>query len=381
MPRSVDCRTATAPADVDAAFGKSECGDANAIEFADHSEAASACTNPVAHSTINEIIFESPSAGSRASMPVHSASEALHVSAASQNSMATSGEEPRRLIEMRRKIAELDKVNELERQRLEEEQREVEERRRQQEEFERELQKRTEREMEEHRAREAEAEHERFLREQEQQREYQERGRRRKEQLKEEQQRSKRLEEQRREGRSEATQLRWAMFEEELDKQWAEQEAEERRRIHQYAKDRQRLHKDWDRSFASERQKFASEAEHTEAARRRRHARSTANADEQFYGPHRCRGFGAAAGSSAPPKPPPPQTPKPPAVPRSAMNAEECAILKELQSVQHVSRDSQKAKVKELLFRWHPDKNPTCVEKATRIFQFVQRQRELVLGL
>jgi hypothetical protein len=53
--------------------------------------------------------------------------------------MATSGEEPRRLIEMRRKIAELDKVNELERQRLEEEQREVEERRRQQEEFEREF--------------------------------------------------------------------------------------------------------------------------------------------------------------------------------------------------------------------------------------------------
>jgi hypothetical protein len=76
MPRSVDCRTATAPADVDAAFGKSECGDANATEFAD---AASACTNPVAHSTINEIIFESPSAGSRASMPVHSESEALNV--------------------------------------------------------------------------------------------------------------------------------------------------------------------------------------------------------------------------------------------------------------------------------------------------------------
>lgn len=300
-----------------------------------------------------------------------------------------SEDEVRRLEEMRRKITELDKVNELERQRLEEEQRQVQERRRQQLEFERGLQERTERDIQEHRARQAQAEVEHALREEEQQRELQERDRRRKEQLQEEKKQSKRMQEQCREGRSEATQLKWTIFEEELDKHWAEQEAEERQRLHQYAKDRQSRHEDWDRRFASERQKFASEAEYMEAAQRRRQARSKANADDQFYGPQRCRAGAASTSSANAPTGPrlswQPQPPKAPPTSGStggaAMNAEECAVLKELQSSRSMPRDSQKAKVKELLFRWHPDKNPTCVEKATRIFQFVQRQRELVLGL
>jgi len=288
---------------------------------------------------------------------------------------------------MRRKIAELDKVNEFERQRLEEEQREIQERRRRQEAFERGLQERTERGMQEHRAREAEAERERALREEEQERERQERGRRRKEQLQQEQERSKRLQEQFSEGRSEAAQMKWKIFEEELDRHWAKQEAEERRRVEQYAKARHTRHEDWDRRFASERSKFASEAEFMEAARRRRQVRSTASADEQYYESRRCRGPGstaASSSSSAPSRPPWPQAPKPsPPVGNASagLNAEECAVLKELQSLRGLARDSQKAKVKELLFRWHPDKNPSCVEKATRIFQFVQRQRELVLGL
>jgi len=56
-------------------------------------------------------------------------------------------------------------------------------------------------------------------------------------------------------------------------------------------------------------------------------------------------------------------------------------VLKELQSVKGAPRESQKAKVKDLLFRWHPDKNPSCTEKATRLFQFVQLQRQTLLGL
>lgn len=63
------------------------------------------------------------------------------------------------------------------------------------------------------------------------------------------------------------------------------------------------------------------------------------------------------------------------------LSAEEKALLKELQGVRSAPREAQKAKVKDLLFRWHPDKNPQCAEKATKLFQFVQRQRELVLGL
>lgn len=293
-----------------------------------------------------------------------------------------SAEEVRRLQEMRHKIAELDRINELERQRLEEEQREVRERRQQQEAFEREVQERTVRDIEQHRAREAQAEAERAAREEEQQRELVERGRRRKEQLQQEEECSKRLETQRREGRSAESQLKWHRFEEELDKHWDEQEAEERRRIDQYAKDRQRWHDDSDRRFASERQKFANAADSVHAARRLQQARSSADADQRFYGPQRFRG--PAANVPPPSRPPSAQLPKP-ALPLSssapALNAEECSVLKELQSVRGFSRDSQKAKVKELLFRWHPDKNPACVEKATRIFQFVQRQREVVLGL
>lgn len=298
---------------------------------------------------------------------------------------SVSGEQSWHVQVMRRKIAELDKVNELERQRLDEEQREVEERRRQQEEFERGLQERTERDILEHRAREAEAERARALREQEQQHERHERGRKRKEQLAQERERSKRLEEHCREGRSEATQAKWQLFEEELDKHWAQQETEQRRHVDQYAKDRQRRHEDSDRRFASERQKFASEAEHMETTRRRRHVRNMANADEQFYGAWRGRVPSTSAGGAAPsgpqraPWPPPPKPPPPSSGP--VLNADECAVLKELQSLRSLPRESQKAKVKELLFRWHPDKNPTCTEKATRVFQFLQRQREVVLGL
>jgi len=49
--------------------------------------------------------------------------------------------------------------------------------------------------------------------------------------------------------------------------------------------------------------------------------------------------------------------------------------------VRGAPKEVQKAKVKDLLLRWHPDKNPDCVVQATRVFQFVQHQRQAVLGL
>lgn len=302
---------------------------------------------------------------------------------------------------MRRKIAELDEVNELERSRLEQEQRELQERRRVQEEFERHVQERTERDIQEHREREAREEEERVLREEEERRERRQRNRIRQDQLNQEQEYSRRLEVTRREGRSESQQMKWQVFEEELDRQWAEHEAEERRRVEDYAKERRKAYEAWDRRLTSERQRFASEAEFCEAARHRK-ARSAAHADEQFYGPRRCRNVGSTTdggsfSSSLPSRPPwPPPRPPPPnaaggsscsngatsaAVDMKSLIPEERAVLKELQSVRNACRDSQKAKVKELLFRWHPDKNPTCVEKATQVFQFVQRQRDVVLGL
>jgi len=316
--------------------------------------------------------------------PNDQASAVETVASAASVLSGVSPEEARRLEDMRQKIAELDKVNELERQRLEEEQREMQERRRQQEAFERGLQEQTERAEREHRAREAQAEAERAEREEEQQRERQERGRRRKEQLAQEAERSKRMQSQFKEGRSEESQQKWQMFEAELDKHWAEQESEERRRVDQYAKDRQRRNEESDRRYASERQKFANAADSAHAARRLRQARSSADADERFYGSRRGRGAQGSAANAPPPVRPPSATlPKapPPVCSAPALNAEESAVLKELQSLKGAHRDAQKAKVKELLFRWHPDKNPTCIEKATRIFQFVQRQREVILGL
>lgn len=289
----------------------------------------------------------------------------------------------RRLEEMRRKIAELDEVNALERERLEQEQRAMEERRRQQAEFERNLQERTERDLQSHREREAWEAEARTLREETERRELEERTRRRKEQLQQEEERSKQLEDKRREARSDAAQMKWQGIEEELDRQWAEQEAEEKRKAGEYAAARRKQYQEWDRKLVGERQRFASAAEFRDAAHHQK-ARNAAQADEQFYGPRRARSMGESPRGSAPPQRPAARPPPPPAVSGPELKnlcSEEVAVLKGLQSVQGASRDVQKAKVKELLFRWHPDKNPSCAEKATRIFQFVQKQRESVLGL
>lgn len=317
----------------------------------------------------------------------------------------SSGNEKRRFDDMRRKIAELDAINDMERQRLEDEQLAVAERQRQQEEFEKRVQDQTERELRELRERGAREEKERAQREEKERRDFEDRTRRRKEQQDEEQDRSRQLEEKRREGRSEKEQLKWQSFEEELERQWSEQEVEDKRRVEAYARERRRQYDEWDRKLTAERQRLgASDAEFRNAARVHK-VRSAAHADESFYGPQRGGNGGGANGGAKPRHPPgPPSGPRPtpppnqggsagragaapglPAGPQGgraqALNPEEQGILKELQSVRAASRDVQKAKVKDLLFRWHPDKNPSCQEKATCLFQFVQKQRELVLGL
>jgi len=306
-----------------------------------------------------------------------------------------SARDDRRLQDMRRKIAELDAINELERKRLDEDQREAEERQRAQEEFERRVQEETERELRELRERGERETQERAARDEAARRDLEYRTRRRQEQQREEEERSRNLEERRREGRSEHAQMKWQAFEEELERQWAAQETDERKRIEQYARERRRQYEEFDRKLVCERQRYNLEAEFRAAARHQQ-ARNAASADEAFYRPRRVPPPPGAPGASAPPpaagepRPPPfstKRTPPPQAVggvvkpPMLVMSPDECAILKELQSVRGASRDIQKAKVKELLFRWHPDKNPACTEKATRLFQFVQKHRDLVLGL
>ena len=72
----------------------------------------------------------------------------------------------------------------------------------------------------------------------------------------------------------------------------------------------------------------------------------------------------------------------PVAPPKGTMIPEERSAFDDLVAArQTCSRESQKAKVKELLFKWHPDKNPSDTDKATRVFQFVQREKERILGL
>lgn len=294
--------------------------------------------------------------------------------------------------EMKRRLAALDELHEIEKMRLLEQQREMEARRVAQETFERELQERLERELQEHREAEANAIRELEAKEEEARKILEHRFKRHKEQLEKDQQQSRRQEEQRLEGLTEA-QIRWQQVEDALEKQWREQEEEEKRRLDAYARDRHRQFEDWDRLLSLERQRFASEAEFLSASKHIK-ARSSANADEKFYSSSRTT---EANGSERPA----------PSVRNTAtssnnlggedtrekqdihfydnslsnFNSSERTLLKELQSVRGLSREVQKAKVKELLFRWHPDKNLDCPEKATQLFQFIQRQRQTVLGL
>lgn len=294
----------------------------------------------------------------------------------------------RRTEEMRKRIAELDEINLLEKERLEEEQRETERRHLQQIEFEREVQERVERELREHQERQEREEKEREKRDAEFQREFKERERRRREQDVADEKETRLKEEAKLRARSEAARMKWEVLEQELDSKWAEQEAEEKRRLEEYAAQRRKQYEEWDRRLNQERQRHIN-ADNTCKAQRFVHgARKAAAFDEAFYANQRyVPGSGKApsppnafggSGTSGPKQFAAPAAPK---VETAGLSAEELSVLKELQSVRLCSRDAQKAKVKDLLFKWHPDKNPDNTERATRVFQFVQKHREIVLGL
>mmetsp|Transcript_44501 Transcript_44501/g.81285 ORF Transcript_44501/g.81285 Transcript_44501/m.81285 type:complete len:601 (-) Transcript_44501:46-1848(-) len=284
--------------------------------------------------------------------------------------------------EMRRKIEELDELNAIEQERLLRQQEEMDARRREQLEFERTVQEQTERDKLARREREESAERALKLKEDQDRREREERTRKWREKQRLDEDRSKRLEENCQEARSDAALLKWQLLEEELDRQWAADEAAEQRRMQEYASIRRRQYEEWDRQLTSERQRFGLEAEWREAAHIHK-ARNAADSDEKFYGPQRA----AAPSLPTPSGPGRPSSHRAspqvvlPEVAISELPPEEQMALKELRSVIGASRDKQKAKVKELLKNWHPDKNPDCTEKAKRVFQFVQKQRGLVLGL
>lgn len=323
-------------------------------------------------------------AGRETSEPSHLLPCALSIpqSPRARNSVCS----PVRAEAMRRRIAELDEINALERERLEQEQRDAEARRREQEAFERSVQEQVDRDLQRHREQEARESAAQALREEELQREREERDRRRRGQQQLEELQSKRLGDRCREARSDAAVARWQLIEEELDRQWAEQEAEERRRIEEYASSRRRQFQELDRQLASERRVFASDAEFRDAAAFQR-ARNAAHADEVFYGARRPapdRAAGPRQGAHENPqawRDGGPGRTGSHIPPDASLSPEEKHVVNELQAMRSAPREAQKAKIKELLLRWHPDKNQTCVEKATRVFQFVQQQRGAILGL
>merc|ERR1712136_387918 len=219
----------------------------------------------------------------------------------------------------------------------------------------------TEKEIREHQECEAREAERLLLREERERRKLEERGRRRQQQMEQEETSSKRLEE-------------------ELDRHWAEQEAEERRRMEEYAAVRRRQFEEWDRKLMSERQRFATTAEFRDTANFQK-VRNAANADNQFRHSRASASPNTRAPQPRPWAPPTTKTGLGVATSTIEVLPEERSVIKEFNAVRGATRDAQKAKVKELLFKWHPDKNPECVEKATRVFQFVQTQRGLMLGL
>ncbi|CAE7678908.1 unnamed protein product, partial [Symbiodinium pilosum] len=57
------------------------------------------------------------------------------------------------------------------------------------------------------------------------------------------------------------------------------------------------------------------------------------------------------------------------------------SVRAQLASLKHESKADQKAAVKRLLVQWHPDRNPESQKTATEIFQFIQEEKDKMLGL
>jgi len=56
-------------------------------------------------------------------------------------------------------------------------------------------------------------------------------------------------------------------------------------------------------------------------------------------------------------------------------------VRAQMASMRHKSEAEQKAFVKQLLVKWHPDRNPDSTEMATAMFQYIQQEKEHLLGL
>ncbi|CAE7506291.1 SACS, partial [Symbiodinium natans] len=67
--------------------------------------------------------------------------------------------------------------------------------------------------------------------------------------------------------------------------------------------------------------------------------------------------------------------------PQSRPNQIQESVRAQLASLRHESKTDQKAAVKRLLVQWHPDRNPESQETATAIFQFIQQEKDKMLGL
>eukprot|EP00440_Ansanella_granifera_P005493 gb/GFBE01005967.1/.p1 GENE.gb/GFBE01005967.1/~~gb/GFBE01005967.1/.p1 ORF type:complete len:190 (+),score=23.45 gb/GFBE01005967.1/:1-570(+) len=57
------------------------------------------------------------------------------------------------------------------------------------------------------------------------------------------------------------------------------------------------------------------------------------------------------------------------------------SVRAQLTSIKYKSEADQKAVVKKLLVKWHPDRNPESTEMATAMFQYIQQEKEQMLGL
>mmetsp|Transcript_149236 Transcript_149236/g.278314 ORF Transcript_149236/g.278314 Transcript_149236/m.278314 type:complete len:512 (+) Transcript_149236:88-1623(+) len=63
-----------------------------------------------------------------------------------------------------------------------------------------------------------------------------------------------------------------------------------------------------------------------------------------------------------------------------AQQAQE-AVRGQMLSVRTSSEADRRAFVKRLLVKWHPDRNPESIETATAVFQYIQQEKERLLGL
>lgn len=57
------------------------------------------------------------------------------------------------------------------------------------------------------------------------------------------------------------------------------------------------------------------------------------------------------------------------------------AVRAQLASLKYETKANQRAGIKRLLVKWHPDRNLESTETATSIFQFIQQEKEKMLGL